>query len=99
MAPATTLGSRLDAALDAALAENRLVGAVVMVAKDGEVAYARAAGLADREANAPMRTNSIMRYASLTKPIVSAAALGRIEDGVLGLDDPVTRFLPAFTPK
>jgi CubicO group peptidase (beta-lactamase class C family) len=96
---ASTLGSRLDAALDAALAENRLVGAVVMVAKDGEVAYARAAGLADREANAPMRTNSIMRYASLTKPIVSVAALGLVEDGVIGLNDPVTRFLPGFTPR
>ena len=95
----SSLAKRLDAVLDAALAEQRLVGAVVLVSKDGELAYVRAAGLADREAGAPMATNSIMRFASLTKPIVSVAALALMEDGVLGLDDPVTRFLPGFTPR
>lgn len=93
------LARRLDAVLDAALAELRLVGAVVLVSKDGELAYGRAAGLADREAGAPMATNSIMRFASLTKPIVSVAALALAEEGVVNLDDPVTRFLPGFTPR
>jgi CubicO group peptidase (beta-lactamase class C family) len=95
----TALGQRLDAAIDAAINEQRLVGAVVMVARDGEVAYSRAAGQADREAGVAMQPNSIMRFASLTKPIVSVAALALVEDGVLKLDDPVTRYLPAFAPR
>jgi CubicO group peptidase (beta-lactamase class C family) len=93
------LAQRLDAAIDAALDEQRLVGAVVMVSKDGELAYSRAAGHADREAGAAMQPNSIMRFASLTKPIVSVAALGLAEDGVIKLDDPVTRYLPDFRPR
>ncbi|MFI4975112.1 MAG: serine hydrolase domain-containing protein [Caulobacterales bacterium] len=95
----SALERRLDAVIDTALAEQRIVGAVVMVARDGEVAYARAAGLADREAGTPVRRDSIFRYASLTKPIVSAAALGMAEEGRLGFDDPVTRFLPDFRPR
>ncbi|MET5116849.1 serine hydrolase, partial [Burkholderia pseudomallei] len=45
----SALGERVDAAFDAALAHRRLVGAVVLVARRGELAYRRAAGLADRE--------------------------------------------------
>jgi CubicO group peptidase (beta-lactamase class C family) len=95
----TSLSQRLDAVIDSALAEQRIVGAVVLVSKDGELAYGRAAGLADREAGAPMRPDSILRFASLTKPIVSVAALALAEEGALDLDDPVTRFLPNFTPR
>jgi CubicO group peptidase (beta-lactamase class C family) len=94
-----TLGRRLDAVIDAAVAEGRLVGAVVLAARDGALAHGRAAGEADREAGAPMRRDTIMRFASLTKPIVSVAALALAEAGVIGLDDPVTRFLPDFRPR
>jgi CubicO group peptidase (beta-lactamase class C family) len=93
------LTARVDAAVDAALAEKRLVGGVVLVARDGETIYARAAGAADREAGKPVGLDTIFRYASLTKPIVSAAAMAMLEDGVIGLDDPVTRYLPDFRPK
>ena len=96
---AKDLSARVDAAVDAALAEKRLVGGVVLVARDGETVYARAAGQADREAGRPVRLDTIFRYASLSKPIVSAAALRLIEEGRMGLEDPVTRFLPAFRPK
>jgi CubicO group peptidase (beta-lactamase class C family) len=46
-----------------------------------------------------MTTDTIFRMSSLTKPIVTAAALALVEAGVMGLDDPVTRWLPDFTPK
>ncbi|MCX8997774.1 beta-lactamase family protein [Rhizobiaceae bacterium BDR2-2] len=90
---------RLDAAIDAALAEKRVVGAVVLVAKDGEIVYSRAAGLADREAGLPMRADAIFRLASITKPIVTAAAMKLVEEGVLSPGDPVTRWLPDFRPR
>ncbi len=95
----TALAARLDPVLDAALAEDRIVGAVALVAKKGEIAYARAVGLADREAGRPMTLDTIFRASSLTKPIVTAAFLSLVEQEVMGLDDPVIRWLPAFQPK
>lgn len=97
--PDAALAAALDPIVDAALAEQRIAGAVVLLAKDGGLAYARAAGQADVEAGRPMAMDAIFRAASLTKPIVTAAALSLAEDGVIGLDDPVTRWLPDFRPR
>lgn len=91
------LVERVDAAIEAALV-NRVVGCVVLVNIDGQPVYARAAGLADREAGTPMQIDTIFRLASVTKPIVATAILRMHDLGLLGLDDPVTRFLPWFTP-
>ncbi|MEM8971011.1 MAG: serine hydrolase domain-containing protein [Pseudomonadota bacterium] len=89
----------VDAAIDYAIENNRLIGAVVLVAIDGEIVYQRAAGMADREARSPMRENAIFRLASVTKPMVSATALSLVEEGLLSLTGPVTRWLPTFKPK
>lgn len=97
--PDAALAERLDPIVETALAEQRIAGAVVLVARDGALAYARAVGLADVEAGRPMAQDAIFRASSLTKPIVTAAALALVEDGVIGLDDPVTRYLPDFRPK
>ncbi|WP_143294305.1 serine hydrolase domain-containing protein, partial [Burkholderia pseudomallei] len=94
----SALGERVDAAIDAALAQRRLVGAVVLVARRGELAYRRAAGLADREAGVPMREDALFRFASVSKPIVSAAAMRAVAAGKLDLDASIARWLPAFTP-
>jgi CubicO group peptidase (beta-lactamase class C family) len=99
MAQDPALAKRLDAVIDAALAERRIVGGQILVARNGELAYARAAGHADRESGAPMRRDTILRYASLSKPVVTAAALALVEQGVVDLDAPVTRYLPDFRPK
>ena len=99
MAQDAGLKSRVDTVIDQALGEKRLVGGVVLVAKGGETAYARAFGYADREAGLPTQLDTVFRYASLSKPIVSAAALKLLEEGKLALSDPVTKYLPAFRPK
>jgi CubicO group peptidase (beta-lactamase class C family) len=91
------LVERVDAAIDAALV-TRIVGCVVLVRRDGREIYARAAGLADREAGRAMQRDAIFRLASVTKPIVATAVLRMVDLGLIGLDDPVTRFLPWFTP-
>jgi CubicO group peptidase (beta-lactamase class C family) len=93
------LGRRVDAVIDKAIADGSVVGTVVLVARDGELVYHRAAGLADREARTPMRENTVFRLASMTKAIVSVAALALVDQGKLRLDDPVTKYLPAFRPK
>ncbi|MBN8997584.1 MAG: beta-lactamase family protein [Rhizobiales bacterium] len=90
--------ARLDAVIDRAIGDNRIVGGVFLVAGD-DFAYARAAGFADREARIPMREDTIFRLSSITKPMVAATALAMIERGKLALDDKVSRFLPAFRPK
>ena len=91
------LVERVNAAVDAALV-NRVVGCVILVNKDGEEVYGRAAGLADREADVAMGRDAIFRLASVTKPIVATAVLRLVELGLLGLNDRVSRYLPWFTP-
>lgn len=88
----------LDAAIDSAIAEGRIAGTVVMVAKDGEIVYRRAAGQADVEAGRPMTEDTIFRLTSVSKPVVTAAALRLVELGLLDLDAPVTDWLPDFRP-
>ncbi len=92
------LARRLDGIVDYAIAENHVVGTVVLVARQGKLVYHRAAGYADREAGVRMREDTIFRLASMTKPMVSAAALALVDAGKLGLDDPVTRWIPEFRP-
>ncbi|WP_394848030.1 beta-lactamase family protein [Pendulispora brunnea] len=97
-AESDALARRVDAVLDAAVAEGRIVGTVAIVAKDGAIVYRRAAGFADREGHVRMREDTPFRLASMTKPIVSATALALVDRGALHLDDPVTKYLPNFRP-
>ncbi|MFW0755128.1 serine hydrolase domain-containing protein [Pseudomonas sp. H11T01] len=92
------LGSRIDTVLKQTLHDQRLVGAVVLVAHRGQLIYHRAAGLADREAQLPMREDALFRLSSVSKPIVSVAALALVAQGRIGLDDDISRWLPFFKP-
>jgi CubicO group peptidase (beta-lactamase class C family) len=67
-----------------------------MVARKGKVAYADAVGLQDKSAGKAMALDSVFRIYSMTKPLVSVAAMMLVEDGKLQLTDPVSKFLPAF---
>src|SRR5690242_18070493 len=89
----------LDTAIENALARQRIVGAVVLVARDGEIVYRRAAGHADREQDVPMREDAIFRLSSVTKPFVATAALKLADDGTIDLSAPVTEWLPDFRPR
>ena len=91
--------TRLDAAVKRALAENRIVGTVLIVRRNGELVYETAQGLADRESGRPMSLDTIFRLSSLTKPIVAATILALADAGRLRLDDLVTDHLPHFRPR
>jgi CubicO group peptidase (beta-lactamase class C family) len=95
----TSWQAAIDPLIDRAIAEQQIVGAVMLVAHRGEFVYQRAVGWADREAQQPMREDTIFRLASLTKPVISAATLALAEGGRMTLDDPVTRWLPDFRPR
>ena len=89
---------RLDATVNRAITENRIVGAVLIVRRNGELVYQTARGPADRESGRPMSLDTIFRLSSLTKPIVAATVLALLDAGKLRLDDPVARHLPGFSP-
>jgi CubicO group peptidase (beta-lactamase class C family) len=94
-----SLQDRLDRVIDAAIANQSIVGCVVIVRKDGEEVYCRAAAHAEREAGRPTRGDTIFRLASVTKPYVAATTLAMIEQGKLDLDDLAVDHLPWFHPK
>lgn len=91
--------TRLQRVIDDAVSNGRIVGIVYLVARDGKVVFASEKGFADREAGKPVRRDTIFRLASVTKPFVAIAALAMMDKGLIRLDDPVTRYLPYFTPK
>jgi CubicO group peptidase (beta-lactamase class C family) len=76
--------------------QGRLPGAVVMVARRGRLVYQGAWGFQDPVKKTPMQADSIFRIYSMTKPLVSLAAMLLVEDGVIQLADPVSKHLPSF---
>lgn len=87
---------RLTRAFQGYVDQKQLAGAVVLVARDGRIAYLRAFGAADVEAGQPMREDAIFRIASQSKALISVAAMMLQEEGALLLSDPVSRYLPEF---
>lgn len=87
---------RLDAFMGNAIAQGRIPGAVVLIARNGRVAHYKAYGMADRDTSRPMRTDDIFRIYSMTKPVVSVALLMLYEEGKFQLDDPLELYIPAF---
>ena len=87
---------RVDAAMQKAVDSGELPGAVVFIARDGQLAYAKSFGWQDREKKIPMSNDSIFRLYSMTKPVVSVAAMILVEEGKLGLQEPVSKYIPEF---
>lgn len=87
---------RIDAAMKKAVDSGELPGAVVFIARDGQLVYAKSFGWQDREKKIPMSNDSIFRMYSMTKPVVSVAAMILIEEGRLALQEPVSKFIPEF---
>jgi CubicO group peptidase (beta-lactamase class C family) len=88
--------ARIDQLLQQAVDSNRIAGAVALVLRDGQVAYEKAVGWADKEAGRRMTTDAIFRIASQSKALTSVAILSLVEEGKLSLNDPVSRYLPSF---
>lgn len=76
--------------------ERQLAGVVTLAARRGEIVNFDAYGALDASTGAPVRTDSIFRLASMTKPIVGAAMMMLWEEGKWTLDDPVARHIPEF---
>jgi len=89
--------AEVDRFMEREVADQKLAGGIVIVSHGGKIGFFRAYGLQDREAQKPMTTNTIVRIYSMSKAITTAAALNLYEAGKLGLDDPVSKYIPSFT--
>ena len=87
-----TLGDRINDGVK----NNELPGAVVLIVRNGKIVMFDSFGFRDKEAKVAMTNDTIFRIASMTKPIVSVAAMILMEEGKLTLADPVSRHIPAF---
>src|SRR5258707_15246624 len=87
---------RLSDRINDGVKNGEIPGAVMLIARNGKIVMFDAFGFRDREAKAPMTSDAIFRIASMTKPIVSVAALILGEEGRLSLAEPVAKYIPAF---
>src|SRR4051794_9977363 len=85
---------RVSTVFQAYVDNGQLPGAVVLISRKDQIAYLKAFGYRDRERKIAMTPDSIFRIASMTKPIVSAAAMILVEEGKLDLVAPVSQYLP-----
>lgn len=89
--------TKIDSIIHAEIAQNNIAGGVAYVFHNNKVIYDKAYGYANLTSQTPMSVNSIFRIASQTKAIVSIAFLQLVEKGKIGLDDPIEKYIPAFS--
>jgi CubicO group peptidase (beta-lactamase class C family) len=87
---------RIDNMLLEAIAQNEIPGAVALIARNGKIVYHKSFGKADNESGRTFENNDIFRIASQTKAITSTAVMMLWEEGKFRLDDPISKYIPAF---
>lgn len=78
------------------VATGKIAGAVILIQQHGHPVYFESFGVRDVESRRPMTADTIFRLYSMSKAVTSVAAMMLVEDGKLGLDDPVARYIPDF---
>ena len=92
-------GASVVSELQPYVKNHELAGAVVLVASKNKVLSLDAIGYADIAANKPMKTDDLFWIASMSKPIAATALMMLVDEGKVGLDEPVQTYLPQFAPK
>ena len=82
--------------MTALVSEKKLPGLVVAIARNGRVAHLKAFGNRVMEPADPMERTDLFRIYSMTKPMVSAGLMILVDEGKVGLDDPVSKYVPEF---
>ena len=88
--------ARIDNLLTGAIEKNQIPGAVALVARNGKIVYYKAFGMAENESGRSLKRDDIFRIASQTKAITSTAVMMLWEEGKFSLDDPISKYIPAF---
>jgi len=87
---------QIDANINQWIKEDQLNGATMIILRNGKIVYHKAFGFANKQNNTAMRTDHIFRIASMTKPVISAAAMMLYEEGKFLLTDPLSKYIPEF---
>ncbi|MGW5743061.1 serine hydrolase domain-containing protein [Amycolatopsis sp. NPDC003861] len=88
--------ARIDRHFDRYVEDGRLPGWLAVVSRHGRIVHLGRGGSRDVEASSPVETDTLWRIFSMSKPITSVAAMMLAEEGLLELDDPISRWLPEF---
>lgn len=88
---------RMDQLLQGKISEGYINGAVGLIARNGKIVYYKAFGVDDIDKKTPMKKDAIFRIASQTKAITSVAVMMLYEEGKFLLDDPLSKYIPAFS--
>jgi serine beta-lactamase-like protein LACTB, mitochondrial len=97
--PSAALEARLDAIVTDAMAKQQIPAMTVAVSSAERIVYSRAFGMADLENSVPATPDTLIRSASIAKPITAVAAMTLVESGKLDLDAPVQSYCAPFPPK
>lgn len=84
---------RIAPAMKAEVAKGTFPGAVTMIARDGRIVHFEAHGFMDQTKARPMQKNGLFMLASMTKPLTSVVAMQLVEEGLIKLNDPISRWL------
>jgi len=87
---------RIDGVLNEYIQQNKIMGAVTLLVKDGQIVQHQSYGIDDIESKKPMAKDAIFRIASQTKAITTAAVMLLMEEGKLLLSDPLSKYIPEF---
>src|SRR5262249_29998329 len=88
--------ARIDAFMKREIEAKTMAGGMLMIQRNGETAYFSSFGVRDPGTSAPMTPDTIFRIYSMSKPITTVAAMMLVEEGKLQLDEPVSKYIPAF---
>lgn len=86
----------VDKFMERQVTDKKIAGGSVMISHHGKIGFFHTYGLMDVEAQKPMRPDTIFRLYSMSKSITTAAALSLHDAGKIGLDDPVSKYIPSF---
>lgn len=87
---------RLDSALREFVDSGQLGAVHAVITRNGEIVYEQTFGTRDLATREPLERDDIFRIYSMTKPVVAVGVLRLVDQGRLSLDDPVSKYLPAF---
>ena len=88
--------ARIDRLLQQYVDKEQIAGAVALVLRDGKPVYEKAVGWSDKDAGRKMTTGTLFRIASQSKAVTSAAIMALVEDGKVGINEPVGNFIASF---
>ena len=87
---------KFDSLFASAINNNQLAGCIAMIAHDDHIEYQKSFGFAEISNQKPLTDNTIIRIASMSKPITVVALMSLYDQGLFELDDPLSKYIPEF---